>query len=169
MDAPTERLTFHLALAGCCILALGAGWGRWRPLPVEVVHERPDVVVDVQGEVARPGRYTLAWGSRLADLLAAAGGTTADAAVALIPSAALLTDGGTWVVPPRGAPGGEARIDVNVASERVLATLPGIGAVTAARIVAARPFQSVDDLRRVAGIGPARLETLRPWVTVGGG
>jgi competence protein ComEA len=164
-----ERLTFYLALVGCGVLALGAGWGRWRPLPLEVTYERPDLTVAIAGEVAHAGRYTLPWGSRVADLLAAAGGTTDAAALELVPGAAPLTDGATWVVPRQGDPAGGDRVDVNVASERLLATLPGVGPVTAARIVAARPFRSVDDLLRVPGIGPVRLGALRDWVTVGGG
>ncbi len=169
MGPRAERFTFYLALAGCCVLALGAGWGRWRPLPLEVVTERPDVTVEVVGEVVRPGRYTLPWGSRVGDLVAAAGGVTGAAALELVAGAAPLTDGATWRVPRQGDPAGGDRVDVNVASERLLATLPGVGPVTAARIAAARPFRSVDDLLRVPGIGPVRLDALRDWVTVGGG
>ncbi len=169
MGPRAERVTFVLALVGCGVLALGAGWGRWRATPLEVVVERPDVVVEVVGEVVHPGRYTLAWGSRVGDLLVAAGGATEAAALELVPAAAQLSDGGTWVVPRAGDPAGGDRVDVNVASERLLATLPGVGPVTAARIAQARPFRSVDDLLRVPGIGPVRLAALRDWVTVGGG
>lgn len=62
---------------------------------------------------------------------------------------------------PRGAV-----VCVNTASLDELATLPGIGRVTARAIVDARPFASVDDLRRVRGIGPARLRRILPFVTV---
>ncbi len=60
-------------------------------------------------------------------------------------------------------------VDVNEASEDKLQEVPGIGPVTAARIVAARklkPFESLDDLRRVPGIGAKTLEKLRPYLTV---
>lgn len=60
-------------------------------------------------------------------------------------------------------------IDVNRASLADLQRLPGVGAKTAQRIVAERlraPFQSVEELRRVSGIGPKKLEALRPYVTV---
>ena len=62
------------------------------------------------------------------------------------------------------------KIDVNRAGIDQLRTLPGIGPTLAARIVEARqrqPFRSVEDLRRVKGIGAKTLERLRPHVTVG--
>ncbi len=62
-------------------------------------------------------------------------------------------------------------VDVNRAPAAGLQRLPGIGPVMARRILEERrrrPFRSVDDLRRVPGIGPKKLESLRPYVTVGG-
>jgi len=53
-------------------------------------------------------------------------------------------------------------VDVNRASEPELLSLPGVGPALAARIVAARPFADVDDLRRVRGLRHAMLERLRP-------
>jgi competence protein ComEA len=169
VDERLERLTFRLALAACVLLVVGAGWGRWRPLPVEAVAVRDEVTVHLAGAVARPGAYHLPWGSRVADLLEAAGGLDAEADPHLVALAAAVTDGATIVVPRRGDAAGDGRIDVNTASERLLATLPGVGPVMAARIVAARPFHVVDDLLRVPGIGAVRLDALRPWVTLGGG
>lgn len=60
-----------------------------------------------------------------------------------------------------------APLDVNRATEPELAQLPGVGAALAARIVAARPFAEVDDLRRVKGLRRGTLERLRPFVTAG--
>jgi len=61
------------------------------------------------------------------------------------------------IKPPLG------RIDINTATEKELTTVPGIGYVMAARIIAARPFRSADDLRRVSGIGDKKYAKIRPY------
>jgi competence protein ComEA len=64
---------------------------------------------------------------------------------------------------------GDPPVDVNAASLEELQRIPRIGPVMAAKIVAARaekPFASVDDLRRVNGIGAKTLDAIRPYVTV---
>lgn len=62
-------------------------------------------------------------------------------------------------------------VDLNAAGAEELALLPGIGPSIAARIVRDRdargPFASVDDLRRVKGIGTATLDRVRPFATAG--
>jgi competence protein ComEA len=55
------------------------------------------------------------------------------------------------------------KIDINTATEKELMTVPGIGHVMAARIIAARPFHSANDLKRVSGIGDKKYESIRPY------
>ena len=55
------------------------------------------------------------------------------------------------------------KIDVNTATEKELTTVPGIGHVMAARIIAARPFRSADDLKKVNGIGEKKYAKIRPY------
>ncbi len=55
------------------------------------------------------------------------------------------------------------KIDINTATEKELTTVPGIGHVMAARIIAARPFRSADDLKRVSGIGDKKYGQIRPY------
>ena len=55
------------------------------------------------------------------------------------------------------------KVDVNSATTEQLESIPGIGPVLAQRIIAARPFQSADDLQRVKGIKAKKYETLRPY------
>ncbi|BBY04799.1 hypothetical protein MNVI_01170 [Mycobacterium noviomagense] len=151
------------------------------------------------GLVHKPGLVTLAPGARIADALSAAGGAMDGADTIGLNMARQLGDGEQIVVgiaPAKGQPAalgssvtsgtpgtpvtsskpgsaspkpGEV-IDLNTATVQQLDTLPGIGPVTAAAIVAWREangkFTSVDQLAEVDGIGPARLEKLRPLVRV---
>jgi len=145
------------------------------------------VVVDVTGAVARPGLVRLRSGDRVADAVAAAGGATAEAETAGLNQARVVADGEQVRVPRAGeappppppgpAPGGTgtpvaggAPVDLNRATLAELDTLPGVGPATATAIIAWRDkngrFRRVDDLLEVPGIGPTRLERLRPLVRV---
>jgi competence protein ComEA len=157
----------------------------------------PGLVVDVAGAVLHPGVYHLPAGSRVADAITAAGGfgprVDAPAAQALN-LAAPLTDGLQVRVPSRddppggaaspgatggkapggnaaGAGGGGGPVDLNTATSAQLDTLPGIGPVTAAKIIASReerPFSAVDDLRTRKLVGASTFAKLAGLVTVGG-
>lgn len=142
------------------------------------------LAVYVVGAVRRPGVYRLSEGTRIEDALARAGGATPKADLAAVNLAAPLVDGEQVVVPSRQAagtaavpapPGGGAGaaastgpVQLSVATVEQLDQLPGIGPVTAQKIVDYRSehgsFQSVDDLDEVPGIGPARVEQLRGLV-----
>lgn len=147
---------------------------------VEVATSDPAITVHVTGAVANPGLVTLPSTARVADAIAAAGGATAEAELALLNLAAGLTDGGQVVVPSTGpGPTGVARetggaspatagVDLNVADATVMQQLPGVGPVLAERIVAFRdthgPFEAVEDLLDVPGIGEGKLAGLRDAV-----
>ena len=143
----------------------------------------PRLVVYVVGAVRRPGLYRLADGARVADAVARAGGVTRKADPAAVNLAAPVADGEQVVVPARlppavaaaqGAPisaGGSSAagpVQPSVATAEQLDTLPGIGPVTAQKIIAYRTahgaFHSVDELDEVPGIGPTRVEQLRGLV-----
>ena len=136
------------------------------------------LVVHVAGAVRRPGLYRLREGSRVADAVARAGGATAKADTAAVNLAAPLADGIQVLVPSRvaGAAGGTAagaagggRVSLSSATAAQLDELPGVGPITAQKIVDYRAahggFSSVDDLDAISGIGPARLEQLRELVS----
>ncbi len=136
------------------------------------------VVVDVAGAVRRPGVYRLPPGSRIADAISRAGGAARHANESLVDLAAPLADGEQVLVPagaggvvaPAGAGGSAstAPVDLNTATVEQLDALPGIGPVTAQKIVDYRtqhgPFTSVDDLDAIPGIGPSRIDNLRGQV-----
>jgi competence protein ComEA len=153
---------------------------------------RAPLVVDVQGAVARPGIVELPAGARVADAIVAAGGygprVAADRVAQVLNLAAVVKDGDQVVVPSRddpatapttgagsGSAGGGAGggaggpIDLNHATIAELDALPGIGPVTAAKIVAARdeqPFGSVEDLRTRKILGAATFDKVKDLVTV---
>ncbi|HSH21160.1 MAG TPA: ComEA family DNA-binding protein [Candidatus Caenarcaniphilales bacterium] len=149
------------------------------------------LVVDVQGAVERPGLHVLDDGSRVGDAIVAAGGysTQVDIAAAAqsLNLAQPVVDGAKIHVPargdqpppglsqvpttpPSGSSGASGLIDVNTATSTELDTLPGIGPVTAGKIIAAReeiPFASVDELLERKIVGPATFDKIRELVTVG--
>ena len=135
--------------------------------------------------MARPGLVRLPSGSRVADAIEAAGGVRRPRAADSVNLARVLVDGEQIVVsdspaaaapassgggPTGGAAGTPLVVDLNTASVDVLDSLPGVGPVLAARIIAWRtangPFRSVDELGEVSGIGEAILGQVRPLVRV---
>ncbi len=136
----------------------------------------PRLVVYVVGAVRHAGLVRLPEGARVADALERAGGPSRRADLTLVNLAAPVADGQQVVVPVRAAPGGAgatpaapAKVSLASATLAQLDELPGIGPVTARKILDWRqahgPLRSVDDLDAIPGIGPARVEQLRALVT----
>lgn len=146
------------------------------------------LLVHVAGAVAAPGVHELAPGARVVDAIEAAGGLGPDADGGRVNLAAPVADGERVYVPAIGetappvvAGAGRASgtsgedvgigpVNLNTADESELDALPGVGPATAAAIVDHRDriggFTSVDELLDVRGIGEAKLEQIRPLVTV---
>lgn len=151
--------------------------------------------VHVGGAVAAPGVYDLAEGARVLDAVEAAGGFAEGAARDALNLARAVSDGEQVVVPSEadiaaqeavsaGAGGAAAgagasaaaggaggKVNINTASAAQLDTLPGVGASTAEKIVADReangPFKTVEDLKRVSGIGDKKFAALADAICVG--
>jgi competence protein ComEA len=137
------------------------------------------IVVDVAGAVRRPGLYRLRRGARVADAVARAGGLTRRAERRAVNLAAPVSDGQQVLVAERG-PGGataaaaagssspSAPVSLSSATAEQLDALPGIGPVTAQKIISYRqqhgPFTSVEALDAIPGIGPARIADLQGLV-----
>jgi competence protein ComEA len=140
------------------------------------------VTVDVAGKVRRPGVTILPAGSRVVDALRRAGGARGGVDVSGLNLARVLVDGEQILVgrPPAGGlaasastsapdPSG-ALVNLNTATAEQLDTLPGVGPVTAQKILEWRgahgAFSSVDELLEIDGIGEKTLADLAPHVTL---
>ena len=140
------------------------------------------ITVDVAGKVRRPGVATLPVGSRVVDALERAGGARGRVDLSALNLARILVDGEQILV-GRPAPGGIAAgastaapdatgalVNINTATAEQLDTLPGVGPVTAQKILDWRSangaFSSVDELMEVDGIGEKTLADLAPHVTL---
>jgi competence protein ComEA len=141
------------------------------------------VTVDVAGKVRRPGVTTLPAGSRVVDALRKAGGARGRVDLSGLNLARVLVDGEQILVGRTVAPGGLAAsastaapdptgslVNLNTATAEQLDTLPGVGPVTAQKILDWRgthgAFSSVDELLEVDGIGEKTLADLAPHVTL---
>jgi competence protein ComEA len=141
------------------------------------------VTVDVAGKVRRPGVTTLPAGSRVVDALEKAGGPRGRVDLSGLNLARVLVDGEQILVGRPSQPGGLAAgastaapdptgplVNINTATAEQLDTLPGVGPVTAQKILDWRAangaFSSVDELLEVDGIGEKTLAELAPHVTL---
>ncbi len=137
------------------------------------------IEVYVTGAIQKPDVYSLPVGSIVKDLIATAGGATADADLEAINLAQRLTDQLHIHVPRKGevaptpnsgsVPG--TLIDINTADATQLDTLPGIGPATAQAIIDYRisngPFKKIEDINNVPRIGNAEFNKIKDLITVG--
>lgn len=140
------------------------------------------LLVHVLGEVRRPGVVKLPEGARVQDALAAAGGLTRRADLGDLNLAAPVADGAQLIVGRNGSQvrgvttgggtdaGATGRVDLNTATAEQLDALPGVGPVTAQKILAWRAahgrFQALAELQEVDGIGPKSYAQIAPHVRV---
>ncbi len=153
-----------------------------RPTPEPATPTPATINVYVSGAVQNPDVYALPLSSIVKDAIAAAGGATADADLDRINLATKLADQMQVYVPHKGesapppsngsAPGAPTeKININTASAEELDKLPGIGPSIAKAIVDYRtkngPFNKVEDINDVKGIGDALFEKIKDQITVG--
>ncbi len=169
-------------LTGAFILIAGVGAAMLLTSPPRgepiALAEPAALRVHVAGEVLHPGVYELPFGSIVKAAIDAAGGFSAEASQDRVNLAAALEDGQQVYVPkiseespsspnPRSV---SEQVLINTASAPELERLPGIGPVLAQRIVEYReqngPYQRLEDLLEVEGIGPSKLEGLQDYVQV---
>jgi competence protein ComEA len=162
-----------------------------KPRPGRAILLRPPptlspIVVDIDGGVLLPGVYALPPHSRVIDAVESAGGFSDNASRGSVNLAAMLNDGDHIYIPSMKIPEDESMqgevlglsdegeiitlVNINQASLEALISLPGIGPVTAEKIIQYREeqiFARIEDIQKVPGIGPATFELIRPYLTVG--
>jgi competence protein ComEA len=172
-------------LAGVLIYVSRAPVGE--PIVLQAAPTQAPVAVHVIGAVPRPGLYEFAEGARVQNAIDAAGGLLASANVDSLNLAALLEDGQQLNIPYKDgaapteppvatvSPATEAPTDglinINTATVAELDTLPGIGPVTAQKIVDYRTqnglFSTIEDIKNVSGIGLSTFDNIKALITVG--
>lgn len=183
-----DRSWAALLLAGCLVVVAIVGVVLLKGVAPQPVVAPPAtsstpvgavVMVHVAGEVKSPGLYELPEGSRIADAIEMAGGPRRSADLDALNLAQIVIDGSrievlsevdatSGTVPSAAA--SSSTISLNVADQAALETIPGVGPVTAAAIIAHRTelggFTSLDQLLEVSGIGPLTFESIAPYLSL---
>ncbi len=149
---------------------------------VEVKDNKPQVMVHVAGSVTKPDVVVLEEGARVKDAIEAAGGLLEQADIRSINLAAEVTDGSKIYIPKLGeqdsletnttkqeSSKADSKVNINTASKDELMKLPGVGESTAEAILEERKkgkFKSIQDLKRISGIGDKKFEKLQSHIRV---
>lgn len=149
-------------------------------IPAEQNEEsKGEIVVDISGAVKKPGVYTLEAGSRVNDAIGKAGGYTKEANQDWISKninlAAKLADAQKIYIAKEGEVSGASqsttsnlsrKINVNSASESELDSLPGIGEVRTGKIIAGRPYSSIEELLSKKILGEGTYAKIKGLISV---
>lgn len=141
------------------------------------------ILVDIAGAVQKPGLYEMAFGSRLNDLLKKADGLSQEADRDLFDRqfnrAKPLADGEKIYIPKKGEAGrvnvagasiqssavqASQQIDINTATVSQLDNLPGVGPITANKIITGRPYNSIDELQTKKAVNKATFEKIKSLI-----
>lgn len=180
-----------LGLLGAGVILLASQPPRGTAITLLPPPTTAPLLIHVSGAVNLPGVYALPLGARVMDALEQAGGFRTDANQEALNLAAPLQDGERLTIPVKPTPQPTASaaspnesssspaveppaptglIDINNATQEELESLPGIGPVTAQKIIAYRqehgPFFSIEAIQKVSGIGPVTFEKIKPLITI---
>ena len=139
------------------------------------------VAIHIKGEVRKPGYYEFDYGSRVKDAIDKAGGVTKEANLDGVNLAAKLRDGEEIIIPSKSEDVSsektaqttllnDKKVNINAADTVELCTLEGIGENIASLIIEYRnrngAFRSVEDIKKVKGIGEAKFENIKDSIYV---
>lgn len=169
-----DRNRWIIIAALAFLIFVGIGFFSYRqtilPCATEITVSPPpsEITVHVSGEVIVPGVYIVKAGDRISEAIVAAGGFTEEADREALNLATLLRDGDQVVVYTEGDT--PQKISINRAEVWLLESLPGIGEISAQRIVEYREehgsFVKIEDLMNVEGLGRTTFEKIKDLITV---
>lgn len=165
------------------IFATAANKQKSKDYPkASLVDTQKIISVDISGAVKQPGVYQLQDGARIEDGIRQAGGFTENANQEYISKylnlAQKLVDGSKVYVPVEGEISSavttagvagintQAKVNINTASQPELEALPGIGPVTAAKIISSRPYQKIEDLLNQKVVSQSVFEKIKDQTVV---
>ncbi|WP_083377460.1 ComEA family DNA-binding protein [Alterileibacterium massiliense] len=137
-----------------------------------------NIVIDISGEIKNPGIYKMKGRVRLYEIIDKAGGLKEEANINSINQARYVKDGEKIIIPSsrssqsmdkESISNGNNLVNINTASKEELLKLPGIGEVTAEKIINYRDnnnFTKIEDLKNVNGIGMATYNKLKDLICV---
>lgn len=132
-----------------------------------------EIMVHVDGAVVRPGVYKLSGEARVDDAIKAAGGMTTEADTKSVNLAARIADGQKIYVQSQSQSGGQVAgqvqsglISINSGTQAELESLPGIGPVTAQKIISARPYGSVEELLSKKAVSSSVYQKIKDLVSI---
>lgn len=182
------KLPIGLSLVGMVLIVggiftSGLNRSKQKDFPKEsIVEAQKTISVDVSGAVQKAGVYKLKDGARIEEAIQAAGGFAETANGEYISKylnmAQKLSDGNKVYVPFVGESGPAAqsgvvagsstqsKVNINTASQSELEALPGIGPVTASKIISGRPYQKIEDLSGSKIVGKAVYEKIKDQIVV---
>lgn len=185
MEKQEQRRWLAAGMLGLAVLGLSLYGSARSELPVAGEPAAPAaqaaIIVYVSGAVNHPGVIQLERGKRAIDAINGAGGLAPGADAGKVNLALPLTDGMQLIVPAQEAAvamqgnatvkaGVAGKVSINSAGSQELDGLPGIGPAMAQRIVDYRTangaFQSLDDLKKVKGIGAAKFERIKDKISL---
>lgn len=174
-----------MGLLAAGLLILVSGRPRGQSITLSPPPTPAPLQVHVTGAVNKPGVYALPPGSRIQQAIDAAGGLTPQADVSMLNLVALIEDGQRLHVPSQGGPAEQTaddpateersvsisrKININTATLEQLDTLPGIGEITAQKIIDYRsvhgPFPNIEAIMDVDGIGEGTFEEIKNFISI---